>query len=119
MNIRIQVQGFSLTPSISARVHLRFNKALERFADELVDVDVFLKDINGPKGGNDKLALARVRLRFRPPVMVETSRDDLYVAIDQTARRMRRAVKRSLRRNQQLLRNGSRRLRQARALPAS
>jgi len=106
---RIHVQGFPLTLAISAWAESSTEVALERYADELVAIDVYLKDINGPRGGEDKSALIRVQLKSRPPVVVESVSDDLYVAIDLSARRIRHAVGRALTRNRQLLRDRSRR----------
>ena len=54
MNVNIQTQGFALTPSIGSRVHERINSALDRYGQDVVSIDVFLRDINGPKGGEDK-----------------------------------------------------------------
>lgn len=104
MNINIQVQGFELLPTIEDRVHDQIQRALRHFGNSVIHVDAFLKDVNGPKGGVDKQALFRVRLRQRPPVVVETIHHDLYVAIDKSARRVRRVVKRCLRKQQKTTR---------------
>jgi len=95
MKVRIQTQGFTLTPPIAARVHQQINGTLKRYADEIIAVDVFLKDLNGPKGGEDKQAGIRLQLRYLAPVTVISVHDDLYKAIDRSARRSRRAVRRS------------------------
>ena len=109
MNVSIEVQGFSLTGPIEARVRRRASAALGRYDVETTAVDVFLRDVNGPRGGKDKTALVRVSLRRRPPVVVESASDDLYAAIDASMRRSRRAVRRALTRNRQLLRDRVRR----------
>jgi ribosome-associated translation inhibitor RaiA len=96
MNTNIQAQGFDLLPAIEARVLQQTGRALGHFGNAVVHVDAFLKDVNGPKGGIDKQALLRVRLRNRPPVVVEAVHHDLYTAIDLSARRLRRVVKREL-----------------------
>ena len=53
MNVKLQTQGFALTPGIGSRVHERVDKALDRYSEDIVSVDVFLKDVNGPKGGDE------------------------------------------------------------------
>lgn len=111
MDIRIQSQGFTLTPTIGARVHEQLGKALDRYADKIVSVDAFLKDDAGSKGPDEKTALVRVQLRHRAPVMIETTTRDLYKAIDATARRSRRAVRRAVGRRERHLSGHSRRLR--------
>ena len=44
-------------------------RTLERLADDVLSVDVFLKDINGPKGGVDKQVIVRRQAHGarRPP----------------------------------------------------
>lgn len=118
MNVRIQSQGFSLTPAIAAWAHEQVGKALDRFAEGIVSADVYLKDINGPKGGDDKQAIVRINLRHRAPVMVETTTGDLYAAITLTARRAQRAVRRALGRRHRLFRSHSRHLRRVQMVSA-
>ena len=118
MNIRIQSQGFSLTPAIAAWAHEQLGKALDRFAEHVVSADIYLKDINGPKGGDDKQALVRIQLRYQAPVMAETTTGDLYAAISLTARRAQRAVRRALSRRQRLFRSDSRHLRRVQMVSA-
>ncbi len=116
MDTRVQAVGFSLTPAIAAWAHEQVGRALDRFDEKITSVDVYLKDVNGPKGGHDKQALIRVQLRHRAPVMIETTHNDMYAAIDLSARRVKRAVRRTLGRKQQYFRGGSRRLRMIQAL---
>jgi hypothetical protein len=71
--------------------------SLERLADDVVSVDVFLKDLNGPKGGIDKQAVIRVHLRGRREIAIETVHENLGAAIRIGAKRAKRAVRRSLR----------------------
>ncbi len=96
MNIRINSQGFTLTTSIADNVYEKLAWAFRRFAEEIVAVDVYLKDINGPRGGADKQASVRVQLRNQTTVFVDSVRENLYAAIGDASRRAKRAVKRSI-----------------------
>lgn len=96
MNIQVLTQGFALTPALSAWTSSRLSRVLKPFADEVLQVEAFLKDVNGPKGGADKQSLIRIRLRNCVPIVAETTHSDLYVAIDQSARTLRRSVQRQL-----------------------
>ena len=118
MNIRIQSQGFTLTPAIAAWAHEQVGKGLDRYSENVVSTDIYLKDINGPKGGDDKQALVKIHLRHRAPVMVETTTGDIYAAISVTARRAQRAVRRALRRRRRLFRADSRPLRRVQMVSA-
>ena len=106
MKVRIQTQGFELTPAIAARVHEQVNGILRRYADEVLAIDVYLKDLNGPKGGLDKQAGIRLQVRHLPPISVISVEDDLYKAIDRSARRSRRAVRRSTSKFRRIRRRG-------------
>jgi len=114
MNVAIRTHGFDLSPAIDAFARREIESAVERFSDEIVSVEIFLKDTNGPKGGIDKQALLRVRLRGGRQVALHTDKEDLYAAIRVSARRARRAVKRSVARSRRV-----EKLSLARALPAA
>ena len=70
--------------------------ALERLADDVHSIDVFLKDVNGPKGGVDKQVIVRAHLRNRHQVIIETAGENLYAAVRRSAKRTKKAVRRSL-----------------------
>jgi ribosome-associated translation inhibitor RaiA len=102
MNIDVQTQGFSLTTAIEQHVRAQIQSQLDKLSDHVVSVDVFLRDINGPRGGLDKKVLMRTRLRSQPMLATEQTRSDLYDAIVAAARQTRRAVKRSVRKRKHL-----------------
>ena len=97
MNITTRAQGFDLSQAIDTFVRDELRAALQRFSEHLLDTDVFMKDINGPKGGVDKQVLMRLRLRSGQLIAVETQRADLYAAIKVSVQRSKRVVRRSLR----------------------
>jgi len=111
MNIRIQAKDFALTPAIEAETRERIEHALDRFAPYVVAVDVFLGDVNGPKGGRDKRCTIRVSLPNRTTVPIESLRSNLYVAIASSARRARRVVRRVLARQRRFERRELRAMR--------
>ena len=111
MQIRVETQGFTITPPIGARTHQQVGHALQRYAEHVMGVDVYLKDTNGPKGGEDKQVYVRVSLKHRAPVVITTTHGDLYRGIDLAAKRVRRAVRRSLGRSRLLVRHARRRSR--------
>ena len=74
---------------------------IRRYSDELIGVDVFLRDLNGPKGGHDKQAVVRLHIRHSAPIAVTSTYDDLYKAIDDAARRAGRTVRKNVKRKRQ------------------
>ena len=99
MNITTRTQGFELTRAIDqfARDHLR--AALARIDEDIVAVEIFMKDANGPRGGVDKQVLVRVRMRNRQQVALVTTHEDLYAAIIKGIKRTKRAVRRQMRKS--------------------
>ena len=112
MNIQLQTQGFDLTDSISAHVRRQINFNLVNFESHIMSVDVFLSDINGPKGGPDKKALVCIRLNSRSTVTIERTRADLYTAITLASRQAKRTVRRALNKHRRMEKHALRELRQ-------
>ncbi len=71
--------------------------SLKRFGDEIISVDRFFKDTNGPKGSIDKQAVLPIRLRGGKQLALLALRADWFAAISVAAKRARRAVRRHLR----------------------
>ena len=98
MNITTTACNFNASPALNAFVRSQLKNALGRIESAIVAVDVFMEDINGPKGGVDKQALIRVHLRTRRVITIEARHEDLYAAIRNGVRRAKRAAHRHLRR---------------------
>ena len=73
---------------------------------------MYLKDVNGPKGGPDKHVLLDINLGRRGGVTVQQTRDDLYAAVQQVSRQAGRTVRRALGRARRMERMATRELRQ-------
>lgn len=97
MNISIRAQGFDVTSAIDAFVREEIRLTLARYAEDIVSVEVFLKDTNGPKGGVDKQVLMHIHLRGLRPLALLTIREDLYGAIKIASKKSKRVVRRNLR----------------------
>ena len=102
MNINIQSRNIEFSSTTRKRHVARLLKGLRRFEEEITAVDLYLSDVNGLRGGNDKRAQFRVSLRELPPVSVTTEHSHLYVAVERSSRRMRRTVRRLLRRKRRV-----------------
>lgn len=98
MRIDMQARGFALTRGLRAHVDQRLQFALNRFQDRLTWVAVRLSDINGPKGGVDKLCQLQLCVHGLPEIVVTDTEADLCVAVDRAAERAGRMLRRQLRR---------------------
>ena len=97
MMISTSSHNIQLTPELDQFVGATLRGSLERLADDVVSVDVFLQDLNGPKGGVDKQVLIRIHLRQRREIAIETVHENMGAAIRIGAKRAKRAVRRSIR----------------------
>lgn len=95
MQVEIRSRDFEITEGIHAYAERRLGFALDRFAGHLRRLQVYLGDVNGPKGGPDKLCRLVVVMPSAT-VVVEEIHPDLYRAIDRTAGRVARKVAREV-----------------------
>jgi ribosome-associated translation inhibitor RaiA len=102
MDITTRAQDFEMSQAIDRFVREQVRAALWRLREDIIAVDVFMKDSNGPKGGIDKQALIRVRLRNRQVIALETEHENLYAAVKKGAKRTKQAVRRHLRKSQRI-----------------
>lgn len=98
MNVEIRTRGFPITPGLQANVERRLAFALDRHEDRIGHVKVTLGDVNGPKGGPDKLCRVEAHVRGGRTVHVSVVDADAYAAIAVAARRTGRAVARAIER---------------------
>lgn len=97
MRIQIHASKIDVDHTVETHVERRLGFALGRFADVVRDVEVTLSDINGPKGGHDKLCRIRVRLRGQQKsVFANILHEEIRTAIDLATDRIGRAVPRAV-----------------------
>ena len=102
MQIDIQARNFQLTNALRGHVERRLGFALSTREDHIQRINVRLSDINGPRGGEDKLCHIQVVLPHLADVVIEDTEEDLYAAIDRAADRTGRTVGRRLTRQRDL-----------------
>ncbi len=102
MQTRIHTQCFDATRPIVARVERQIGRNLRRFDREVMGIDIYLSGVNSPRGSAEMKAVMRASLRGLPPVSVSAEHSDLYVAISRSAKRLQRAVKRTITRSRRV-----------------
>ena len=96
MRARVMSTGIETSEAVRAFTQGCLEPLYRLHAANLVHVDVFLEDVNGPKGGEDKAVRVRVKLRGGRTVTVRESGGDLHGAIARASRRAVFAVRRTL-----------------------
>lgn len=92
----VRTIGVSLAPDDRAYIRQRLGMKLGKFAPSIERVSVRVEDINGPRGGIDKLCRVKVVLSGMPSLVIEKQHHAMHAAIDDaldtTARKVRRAL---------------------------
>ncbi|MGC4120923.1 MAG: HPF/RaiA family ribosome-associated protein [Myxococcales bacterium] len=96
MRIEVRGKGVEITTGLRAFVERRARFSLGRRSDQIDRVQVWLEDVNGPKGGDDK----RCRVKLSGPglsgKLVESESNDLGAAVFDALERASRVADRTL-----------------------
>lgn len=98
MRLEIRQRGIEVTEELRLHVRERLQLALGRFARSIDRVWVYLRDVNGPRGGLSKKCRIVAELPRRCRVVVTGLDADIFTAIARTASRTRFAVRRRVKR---------------------
>jgi putative sigma-54 modulation protein len=96
MDIRIIGSHIELSEPFKAFTERRLSSALASVAHRVGDVDVRLIDVNGPRGGIDKLCKIRLVHRLVGTILVRARGEDGYATVDGAVSKIVAALKRRL-----------------------
>ena len=88
--------------AVRAYVERRLQFSLGRVSQRVERAVVHLEDVNGPRGGEDKVCRIEVRLRPTGDVLVEESGSEVLAAVAGAAERVGRAVSRAVERRRDM-----------------
>ena len=92
MELNIRTEGLVPTKALSVFIERRIRMKLDRFADRVRRIFVFLQDENGPKGGRDKLCRVHVELYNGERLVRESREASAYAACCGGLGRTQRAI---------------------------
>jgi ribosomal subunit interface protein len=98
MFIDTRAIGFPLTDAINAHVESRLVSTLAPVRQHVTAVTARLDDMNAGRGGIDKRCRVSAVVARKSTVVAVATCVDLYEAIDQATKRLRRSVVRSIKR---------------------
>ena len=87
-----------LRPDDRAYIRRKLGRRLGKFSDTIERVSVRTEDVNGPRGGIDRVCRIKVVLRGLPSVVLEHRNNSLAVAVDRALAGVETAVRRAIRR---------------------
>lgn len=94
MIIRTFARNFSVSDAIRDHSETKIRLALGLYSDKIKQVDVVLKDVNGPKGGEDKRCKIVAHADGLGTLTAEETSLDMYAAISICAQKIRRGASR-------------------------
>lgn len=98
MNIQIRTHKNELSEGLQKYVERRMAFTLDRHLSKVGQVSVYLDDVNGPKGGVDKICQVKVELAGQRPVEILEESSTFAGAVDGAARRLGYRMQQVLRR---------------------
>lgn len=109
MQFDIQARSFALTKPLKNYVEKKLKAALSGYEKHrhFKRAIIRLSDINGPRGGEDKLCHIQVMLAGVPDIIIKSTEDDMYTAIDQATHRAGNTVVRRLGRQRRKMRHNA------------
>lgn len=102
MQLDIQALNFSLTSALKHHIRRRLGFALSSISEQMRHVTIRLSDINGPRGGKDKLCHVHIALNGVSDVVIEDTETDMYNAINRAIDRAGRTVSRRVGRQREM-----------------
>jgi len=72
------------------------------YDDEAAEIEIHLRDSNGPKGGEDQECSITFRMPGAASIHVEEATDDMYKSIDLARDRLERLIKRELQKRREV-----------------
>ena len=112
----VRAHGFGMTDAIRAYATEHIAGKLAKHARDIQTVVVRFEDVNGSKGGTDKVCEVEVLLRRANPIVVTELDEDLRAAMDRAADRVEEAVTRALGRRRDTSRQRGHKLVRARKM---
>ena len=107
MNARIRTAGIDLSREDRDYIRRKIERKVEKFTSPIEQVSFRLADVNGPRGGVDKVCRAKVEVSGLPPVVVERRHQSVRAAVEGTLDATERAVRKIIRRRQTAPRRGA------------
>ena len=95
MDVQMVAKEFSVSPSLREHIVRRLHFAFARTHHKVGRIIIRLRDLNGPRGGRDKVCQVNVELAGKPGVVICEVQENMYNAIDNA---VKRAAYRAMRR---------------------
>ena len=105
MNIQVKFRNIKKSSGAIKRVSKRLVLALAfaRAQDTIQSVTIIVSNVNGPKGGVDKLCRLLIKSDHMPDIVITENQANIRAAVDRCIARARQTLFRKLKQNKQSL----------------
>jgi putative sigma-54 modulation protein len=110
VTIDFRVRGIDFTDELRKAVERIVVFALDRYHPQMDKISVYMADLNGPKGGVDKLCQITAKLSRGNPVLILEQGSEILTTVNRAAHRLGHRIGRAVQRQN---RPDSRRFRQS------
>jgi putative sigma-54 modulation protein len=86
--IDVRLRGFELTDELRKAVEKIVTFAVDRYQTQVGKVSVYLADLNGPKGGVDKVCQITAKLSRGKSVLILEKGSKMLTTVNRAARRL-------------------------------
>jgi ribosome-associated translation inhibitor RaiA len=88
MKISVRPRDIEWSDELQKQVERSIAYAVDRYSTRVTHISVYLADLNGPRGGVDKLCQITADMRGTMPVLILEKGDDLLATVNRAARRL-------------------------------
>ena len=101
MDVKVETRHVTLPAHADADIAERLRSGFGRLATRIARLKLTLKDINGPRGGKDKVCVLQAHLTDGRQLVIEDRSERLRTAVTACLKRGRLVVSRELKRRRQ------------------
>lgn len=98
MKITVRPRNIEWNDELQKQVERIIAFAVDRHGSRVIQISVYLADLNGPRGGVDKVCQITADLRGTMPVLILERGDDLLGTVNRAARRLGYRIAKRIRR---------------------
>lgn len=99
MKVSVRPRGIEWSDELKKQVKRSIAFAVDRHSARVTHISIYLADVNGPRGGVDKLCQITADLKRSTPILILEKGDDLLATVNRAARRLSYRIGRTIQRS--------------------
>lgn len=100
MELAIKTSNVEMSNDITSQIKEKVQRVFSRVSDNIMAVKLTVKDVNGPKGGNDKQCTVVVHCHGMPSVVASNNQQTIVAAVNLALAKAHASLVKRVKRNQ-------------------